>query len=167
MPELPEVETIRRQLEPVVTGRRIERLHVLDARWTRPLGTAGVERAVSGRRIEAIERCGKYLVLRLDRARALVMHLRMTGKLVAGESVAESPHLRARLDLDDGAVVSFTDARRFGQGVVLEGAELDAFFAARLGVEPLSPDFTAEALGELARGRIAPLKSFLMAQGGV
>jgi formamidopyrimidine-DNA glycosylase len=167
MPELPEVETVRRQLEPEIAGRTIERLRVLDERWTRPHDPAGVERAVEGRRIEAVERRGKYLILRLEGRLALVMHLRMTGNLVVDRSTATPPHLRARIELDDGSVVSFTDARRFGQGVVLEGGELDSFFAARLGIEPLSPDLTAEALCRLAQGRRAPLKSFLLAQGGI
>jgi formamidopyrimidine-DNA glycosylase len=167
MPELPEVETIRRQLEPEVVGRRIRRLSVLDERWTRPHDPAGVERAVAGRRVEAVERRGKYLILRLEGDLALVMHLRMTGNIVVDRSTATPPYLRARIGLDDGSVVWFTDARRFGQGVVLEAGEVDAFFAARLGIEPLSPDLTAEALCRLTRGRRAPLKSFLLAQGGI
>jgi formamidopyrimidine-DNA glycosylase len=167
MPELPEVETIRRQLEPALVGRRIRRLSVLDERWTRPHDPAGVERAVTGRRVEAVERRGKYLILRLEGDLALVMHLRMTGNIVVDRSTATPPYLRARIELDDGSVVWFTDARRFGQGVVLEGGEVEAFFSARLGIEPLSPDLTAEALCRLARGRRAPLKSFLLAQGGI
>src|SRR2546425_10351928 len=79
MPELPEVETIRRQLEPALRGRRIESAEVLDARWTRPAPPAEVERALAGRKIEQVERRGKYLVLRLEGGTALVMHLRMTG----------------------------------------------------------------------------------------
>ena len=82
MPELPEVETIRRQLEPALRGRRIESAEVLDERWTRPEPPAEVERALAGRRIERVERRGKYLLLRLDDSRALVMHLRMTGNLL-------------------------------------------------------------------------------------
>ena len=82
MPELPEVETIRRQLEPAITGRVIESLRVLDERWTRPVAPREVERALAGRRIEAVERRGKYLLLRLDGDRTLAMHLRMTGNLL-------------------------------------------------------------------------------------
>src|SRR5436190_19319850 len=82
MPELPEVETIRRQLEPAITGLRIESAEVLDERWTRPVPPATVERALAGRRIEAVERRGKYLLLRLEGDRTLAMHLRMTGNLL-------------------------------------------------------------------------------------
>src|SRR6266513_4500049 len=86
MPELPEVETIRRQLEPEVTGRRILEADVLDARWTRPEPPDDVERAIAGRTIEAVERRGKYLLLRLEGGRTLAMHLRMTGNLLLRDS---------------------------------------------------------------------------------
>jgi formamidopyrimidine-DNA glycosylase len=83
------------------------------------------------------------------------------------ESEPDTRHLRARLTLDDGAELWFTDARRFGHGAVLAGAELDPYFASRLGIEPLGGDLTAEALLALAAGRRAPLKSFLLNQSGV
>src|SRR6266545_7083892 len=97
MPELPEVETIRRQLEPAIVERRIESAEVLDERWTRPKPPGEMERALKGRTIEAVERRGKYLILGLDGGRALVMHLRMTGNLLlrlpsrdgSGEEVAD------------------------------------------------------------------------------
>jgi formamidopyrimidine-DNA glycosylase len=167
MPELPEVETIRRQLEPAITGRVIESVRVLDERWTRPVAPREVERAVAKRRIEAVERRGKYLLLRLDGDRALAMHLRMTGNLLLQEGGSEARHLRASLELDDGTRLLFTDARRFGQAVVLEGDGLDEYFAARLGVEPLSEALTGAELCRLASGRRAPLKSFLLNQSGV
>ncbi len=189
MPELPEVETVRRQLEPGVLGLRIASVEVLDQRWTRPEPPAAVERALSGRTIEAVDRRGKYLVVRLDDGSALVMHLRMTGNLLlrdpGAEAVAdlmeaprlggprlyearpEARHLRARIGFDDGSELWFTDARRFGHAAVLAGDELDAYFAARLGIEPLSEQLTPEGLLELAAGRRAPLKSFLLNQSGI
>jgi formamidopyrimidine-DNA glycosylase len=169
MPELPEVETIRRQLEPAIVGRRIESAEVLDERWTRPKPPVEVERALRGRTIEAVERRGKYLILRLDGGRALVMHLRMTGNLLLGpdESPSEPRHLRARIRLDDGSELWFTDARRFGHGVVLDGAELQEYFTTRLGVEPLSEALTTDEIARLAKGRRAPLKSFLLNQVGI
>src|SRR6266540_7350350 len=105
MPELPEVETIRRQLEPAIVGRRIESAEVLDERWARPKPPGEVERALRGRTIEAVERRGKYLILGLDGGRALVMHLRMTGNLLlaAHGSPSEPRHLRVRIHLDDGS----------------------------------------------------------------
>jgi formamidopyrimidine-DNA glycosylase len=189
MPELPEVETVRRQLEPEVVGRTIERAEVLDERWTRPVAPAEVEAALRGRRIEAVGRRGKYLVLGFDGGGALVMHLRMTGNLLlrpAGsaavadlmeterlggprlyEGSADVRHLRARLHLDDGAELMFIDARRFGHAVVLGAGEIEEYFAVRIGLEPLSDELTAEGLCELASGRRAPLKSFLLNQTGI
>jgi len=183
MPELPEVETVCRQLEPELEGRRIERLEVLDARWCRPMAPKALERAVKGAMIEGLGRRGKYLLLALEGERTLVMHLRMTGNLVLveGESKLDPSegrrlyeaerstserHLRARFRLDDGREVWFTDPRRFGEAFLIDNANLDERFA-KLGVEPLSADFTPEALGEMAAGRTAPLKSFLLDQSGV
>jgi formamidopyrimidine-DNA glycosylase len=169
MPELPEVETVRRQLEPEVRGRTIESAEVLDERWTRPELPSLVEEALAGRRIEAVSRRGKYLVLELDNGAALVMHLRMTGNLLLREPEAQpdARHLRARLVLDDESELWFTDARRFGHATVLAGDEIDSYFASRLGVEPLGGELTPELLLELAAGRRAPLKSFLLNQAGV
>src|SRR4051794_11806709 len=99
MPELPEVETIRRQLAPEVEGRRIVAVEVLDPRWTMPSEPAEVEAACAGRLIERIGRRGKYLVVDLDRDLHLVMHLRMTGGLELGEAGAKPPYLRARIAL--------------------------------------------------------------------
>src|SRR3954463_10712779 len=82
MPELPEVETVRRQLEPELVGRRIEAARVLDERLTRPEPPTALERAVSGRVVTAVARRGKYLLLGLEGGRTLALHLRMTGNLL-------------------------------------------------------------------------------------
>jgi formamidopyrimidine-DNA glycosylase len=183
MPELPEVETVCRQLDPELAGRRIDELEVLDARWCRPVPPAKLEAAVMGATIEGLGRRGKYLLLALDGARTLVMHLRMTGNLVLvegerkldpsegrrlyeGERSVSERHLRARFQLDDGRELWFTDPRRFGEAFLIDDVDLSARFA-KLGVEPLSAEFTPEALGEMAAGRTAPLKSFLLDQSGV
>ena len=149
-----------------------------------------VEQAVSGRAVESVGRRGKYLILGLEGRRSLVMHLRMTGNLLlrpagaAGEEAfdlmdarfgaprlyeasTEARHLRAAFEFDDGALLWFTDARRFGHGVVLDGDELDDYLSARLGIEPLTGELTAESLAVMASGRTAPLKSFLLDQSGV
>lgn len=183
MPELPEVETVCRQLDPELRGRGIVTLKVIDARWCRPVQPEKLEAAVEGVRIEGLGRRGKYLLLTLDGARTLVMHLRMTGNLVLmegesrldpsegrrlyeGERSTSERHLRARFSLDDGRELWFTDPRRFGEAFLIDDADLEARFA-RLGVEPLSAEFTPEALGEMVAGRTAPLKSFLLDQSGV
>ena len=167
MPELPEVETIRRQIEPELVGRRIESMEVFDERLTRPVPPREVERAVTGRRIESVGRRGKYLMVRLEGGRWLVMHLRMTGNIVLREPRSDVRFLRAVIRLEGGTTLLFTDARRFGTAVVLDDSEVDAYMAARAGVEPLSERLTAERICELAAGRRAPLKSFLLAQDGI
>jgi formamidopyrimidine-DNA glycosylase len=162
MPELPEVETIRRQLAPALEGRRLERVEVLDPRWCEPAPPAEVEDALRGRLVERLSRRGKYLVFELEDDVYLVMHLRMTGNLLLAQA---GTHVRVRFVLDSGEELLFADVRRFGTGVVLLGRDaLEDYFRSRLGVEPLSPDFTAEALGELGRGRRAPVKAFLLNQ---
>ncbi|HKG35229.1 MAG TPA: bifunctional DNA-formamidopyrimidine glycosylase/DNA-(apurinic or apyrimidinic site) lyase [Solirubrobacterales bacterium] len=169
MPELPEVETIRRQLAPEVAGRVVRRLDVLDPLWSRPVDPAELGAAVSGRGIREMGRRGKYLLLRLDGGETLAMHLRMTGNLLLVEDgeAAEARFLRARFELDDGRELWFTDARRFGQALLLGDERLEEHLAERLGLEPFSEDFTPAALGEMAAGRSAPLKSFLLDQKGV
>jgi formamidopyrimidine-DNA glycosylase len=167
MPELPEVETIRRQLAPHLEGRRIERAEILDARWSEPAAPEELADAVEGREVLAVGRRGKYLDVELEGEAHLVMHLRMTGNLllIPPGSDGEQPYVRVRLGLDDGSTVLFSDPRRFGTGLVLLGDDArDEYFASRLGVEPLSPDFTPEALSALARGRRSPVKAFLLSQ---
>jgi formamidopyrimidine-DNA glycosylase len=166
VPELPEVETIRRQLAPSLDGRRLARVEVLDPRWCAPAPPEAITDALSGRAIERTGRRGKYLILSLEDDVHLVMHLRMTGNLLLAEAGDEEPaHLRARMTLDNGAKLLFVDVRRFGTGDVLLGSDaLAEYFASRLGVEPLSPDFTADALRAQARGRKQPVKAFLLTQ---
>ena len=162
MPELPEVETIRRQLAPAVEGRTLEEMEVLDPRWCEPAPPAEVADAVRGRRVERLDRRGKYLIWELGDDVHLVMHLRMTGNLLYTD---EARFARVRLRLSDGGTVLFCDQRRFGTGVVLLGADArEEYFASRLGVEPLSADFTADHLRALAKGRRAPAKAFLLSQ---
>ena len=98
MPELPEVETIRRQLAPLVEGRRLERVEILDARWSRPLAPRELADALQGRRVEELGRRGKYLVWSLEDDVHLAQHLRMTGAVLADPN-PEPPHTRVRIRL--------------------------------------------------------------------
>jgi len=168
MPELPEVETVCRQLAPHMQGRVLRELEVLDPRWCQPAPPGELADAVRGLRIERVARRGKYLLVEFADDVTLVMHLRMTGTLLLvaeREDRSGRPHLRARLELDDGHRVLFCDQRRFGTGEVLLGtAAVEDYFGSRLGIEPLSPDFTAEALRALTRDRRAPVKAFLLTQ---
>jgi formamidopyrimidine-DNA glycosylase len=165
MPELPEVETIRRQLEPEVVGKRLVEVQVLDPLWTAPMTPEAVADTCSTGVVTALDRRGKYLILALDHDSRLVMHLRMTGNLLVSTGRPAGPHLRARIRLAPGPDLDFVDTRRFGRGLAFpDGAAADAYLDSRLGVEPLSGEFTPEVLTELATGRVAPLKSFLLRQ---
>jgi formamidopyrimidine-DNA glycosylase len=166
MPELPEVETIRRQLAPAVEGRVLERLSIADPRWCLPLDAGAVRDAVEGRRVERLGRRGKYLVWELEDDVFLLAHLRMTGTLLlSSDGTFSPPYERVRFAFGDGTQVAFCDPRRFGTGELAVGtAALDAFFAARLGLEPLSGELDGAALHRLTRGRRAPIKAFLLDQ---
>src|SRR6202012_1994713 len=184
MPELPEVETVSRPQVPGLEGNAIDKLEKRAARWSRPGRPQTLGKKVTGKTIRGLGRRGKYLLLSLDGHQTLVMHLRMTGNLVLvepegeildpsegrilyqGERTTDEKHLRARFLLDDGREVWFTDPRRFGEAFLIDDKKLPERFS-RLGVEPLSPEFTPERLGEIAAGKKAPLKSFLLDQSGI
>jgi formamidopyrimidine-DNA glycosylase len=164
IPELPEVETIRRQLAPLVEGRVVARLAISDPRWCLPLLPDAIVDAVQGRRVERLGRRGKYLVWELEDEAFLLMHLRMTGTLLY-DPPPDTPYERVRFTLDDGHELRFCDPRRFGTGELALGpAARDAFLDARLGVEPLDGELTGPALRRMARGRRAPVKAFLLDQ---
>jgi formamidopyrimidine-DNA glycosylase len=164
MPELPEVETIRRHLEPFVVGRRLQKLEIRDPLWCEPAPPETLDDAVRGKRVETLGRRGKYLTWSFEDEVHLVMHLRMTGNLLLiGDE--PPPYVRVLMPLDSGETIAFTDPRRFGTGVVLLGdGALEDYFARRLGVEPLSPHFTTDALRALAQNRKQPVKAFLLNQ---
>jgi formamidopyrimidine-DNA glycosylase len=164
MPELPEVETIRRQLAPQLAGRTIERVEILDARWTRPDPPGPVQAELTGAQVVSVNRSGKYLVWELSGDRYLLVHLRMTGALLFNPS-PEPVHTRVRFELDAGDRLVYVDPRRFGTGHLLHGSEArDRYLAERIGVEPFTPGFTSEYLRSAARGRSAPIKAFLLDQ---
>jgi formamidopyrimidine-DNA glycosylase len=164
MPELPEVETIRRQLAPHLEGRTIVRAEIGDPRFTRPVAPAAIEAGLTGTRIERLGRRGKYLIWSLTGDRHLLVHLRMTGALLY-DPATPPLHLRASLDLDDGRRVTYVDPRRFGTAHLLDGTPArDAYLDQRLGVEPLTPEFTVEYLRAVARGVRAPVKAFVLDQ---
>jgi formamidopyrimidine-DNA glycosylase len=165
MPELPEVETVRRRLEPVLTGRRFERVEISDPRLVRPYEPDEVAAELQGERVASVERRGKYLILRFETDRVLLIHLRMTGSLRhSATGLDDDPHRRALVRLDDGSDVAYRDVRRFGTWLLLEPGRLDAYLAPRLGEEPLDAPFTATRLGQLLARRRAPVKAALLDQ---
>ena len=167
MPELPEVETIRRQLAPALSGKLITRLEVLDPKWASPLAADELASLIEGRTIERLDRRGKYLIFALGDEFYLICHLRMTGNfLLEGDSV--TPYQRAVFELEGGKTLRFTDPRRFGTAEVIVGDEsLERYFASRLGIEPLSGALDGAALRALASEKRTSVKAFLLDQRAV
>jgi formamidopyrimidine-DNA glycosylase len=167
VPELPEVETVRRRLEPALVGRRLEHVEILDSRLTRPHDPLEVAAELTGERVGAVDRRGKYLVVRFDSGRALLVHLRMTGSLrhvPAGSALDADAHTRAVMSLDDGSEVLYRDVRRFGTWLLTEPDEVEPYLDARLGGEPLAPAFTMKRLAEALARRRAPVKAVILDQ---
>jgi formamidopyrimidine-DNA glycosylase len=166
VPELPEVETVRRQLEPVLVGRRFEHVDINDPRLTRPEDPAEVAAELTGERVAALERRGKYLVVRFESGRVLLIHLRMTGTFLYAPpgTPADVPHQRAVVNLDDGSDVVYRDVRRFGTWLLVEPEDLDPYLAQRLGGEPLGRSFTTKSLAASLASRKAPVKAALLDQ---
>jgi formamidopyrimidine-DNA glycosylase len=164
VPELPEVETIRSRLAPLVEGRTLTALEILDPKWCSPLAPEALQDALVNRPVQRLGRRGKYLIWEATDEVYLLMHLRMTGTVLY-DAPPDARYVRVRLTLDDRHVLSFCDPRRFGTGELVLGAPaLDDFLDARLGVEPLSDDFTAEHLYAVTRNRRAPIKALLLDQ---
>ena len=167
MPELPEVETTRRRLEPGLVGRTFEHVEIVDPRLTRPEPPEVVAAELQGERVYGLGRRGKYLIVEFESGRHLLIHLRMTGNVqhpAAGGFDAD-PYRRAVVRLDDGSDVAYRDVRRFGTWELLEPGELEDYFAARrLGGEPLDRAFTTASLERAFANRRAPVKAALLDQ---
>lgn len=173
MPELPEVETVRRGLEPVMAGRVIERAQVNrpDLRW--PFPPAMAER-LTGARIEGLRRRSKYILADLSTAETLLIHLGMSGRmLISGATVGEfhhphpapAKHDHVVFDMEGGARVTFNDARRFGAMDLLPTAIAEAHpLLAVLGPEPLGNDFHEDYFAARLAGRGTPVKTALLDQ---
>jgi formamidopyrimidine-DNA glycosylase len=166
MPELPEVETVRIGLAPNLVGRRFANVEIRDARLTRPLEPAEVAGELQGERVVAVERRGKYLIVRFESGVVLLVHLRMTGSFSHARTGGggTDPHTRAVVRLDDGSDITYRDVRRFGTWLVLREGELEAYLGARLGSEPLERAFSAKVLSARLAGRRAPVKAALLDQ---
>ena len=165
MPELPEVETIRRQLAPVLEGRRLAEVRVLDPRWCEPAPPWEVADAIRGRRVERLDRRGKYLIWELTGDVHLVMHLRMTGKFVSlTTDQSLPPYAHVIFYLDDDRRLVFCDMRQFGRMQIFKDPLRPPKGLQTLAPEPLSEEFTEDYfLKTLARsGR--PLKHLLLDQ---
>ena len=160
MPELPEVETIRRQLEPRLVGRRI-----IEAAG-HPSEKFLPARDVTGAKVDAVGRRGKYLIVALSDGREMVVHLGMTGRLqFAGAAPPSDRYVRAWWSLDDGAALELHDVRRFGRVRVVPAGCYDTIpTLAQLGPEPLSEGFSAEGLWSALRRSTRRVKTQLLSQ---
>ena len=163
MPELPEVEVLRRSLEPAVVGVRIERVRTWNRALREPV-SRGLSRRVAGRRIERLRRRAKYLLIDLEGGVTVVVHLGMSGRFtLVPEEEPRQPHEHVALYLDSGRRLRLRDPRRFGLMFTRATNRLPADRHFRhLGVEPLGPDFDGAFLAAAARGRRAPVKNFLL-----
>ena len=168
MPELPEVETIRRQLTERIPGRRLDRLDVADPLITAPELPEALAARIMGQVIERVDRRGKYLLLRLDEGDTLALHLRMTGRLhwrPGTPADGEERFLRALFTLDDGSTLTFGDQRRFGRmWVIPAGTDERAYWRGRVGIEPLAAGFTTDHLARVLTGRRVGIKAALLNQ---
>lgn len=173
MPELPEVETVRRGLEPVLVGRTIRHADVRrpDLRWPFP---ENMKARLEGRRVLALRRRSKYLLADLDSGETLLVHLGMSGRLIVhgyghegqrGSTVEKSRHDHVRLEMDDQRDVVFNDPRRFGMMDLCRTETLHEHrLLCNLGPEPLGNRFGAEYLTQAMKSRRSPMKLALLDQ---
>jgi formamidopyrimidine-DNA glycosylase len=164
MPELPEVETVRRGLAAKMSGRRIVRAELRRPDLRRPFPPALTTR-LEGALIGNLCRRGKYILIELDGDGVLLLHLGMSGRIIAGGAGSNAPHDHVVLTLDDGAVIRFNDARRFGTlDYIRRGEEGSHPLLAGLGPEPLEPGFDGDCLARRLAGKLTPIKAALLDQ---
>ena len=162
MPELPEVETIKRDLVPTIVGRRF--LDVI-LNWPKMVLNPSPEafsRRLVGQCIEGLDRRGKYLILRLASGEALILHFRMSGSLLFAPQDEPNAYCRAVFILDDGVRLCFRDQRKLGKMWLVDD---ESVVVGGLGPEPLGPDFTPDVLAQRLANRSAPIKALLCDQG--
>ncbi|MCZ6832447.1 MAG: bifunctional DNA-formamidopyrimidine glycosylase/DNA-(apurinic or apyrimidinic site) lyase [Acidobacteria bacterium] len=164
MPELPEVESLRRALRPLLEDRILGAVEVRQRSLRYPVDSRLLRRALPGRRITRLRRRGKYLLFDLDDGPSLLVHLGMSGRLAlvpANRPYARHDHVA--FGLEDGLQLRFNDVRRFGViDMVPAGGESRHRLLAHLGIEPLEKEFNAANLRNMAHGRRCPVKTFIM-----
>jgi formamidopyrimidine-DNA glycosylase len=167
MPELPEVETVRRGLECHVVGRRIEAVDVGRERTVRRTSREELIAGLTGARVERADRRGKYLVLPLDTGESAMIHLRMSGQvLLAARGAVRPPHTHVVLHLDDGREAWFVDPRTFGEVVVFDPERVERTLPelAALGVDPIADPFDPSILRSAIGTTRRALKPLLLDQ---
>jgi formamidopyrimidine-DNA glycosylase len=163
LPELPEVEYVARQLRQELVGHRLAQVRVWWDGAVLGMEPRAFEAHLRDRRVVAIGRRAKYLLVELDDGTTLVIHRRMSGNLVFATDGEDTPYTRVEFLLDDGRRLRFTDPRKFGRLALVPQGALPAHFA-RLGPEPLESEFTVEALAARLADRRRPLKALLLDQ---
>jgi formamidopyrimidine-DNA glycosylase len=167
MPELPEVETVKRGLALRIEGRRVERLTLNRADLRTPL-PPGLKERIEGKRIERLGRRAKYILVHIEGGGVLIAHLGMSGRLVlsaAGAAEPRDPHDHVVFTFDDGTVLCFNDARRFGLLDYTSESELAQHpLLAHLGPEPLGNEFSGPVLGAALASKATPIKAALLDQ---
>ena len=173
MPELPEVETVRQGLLPVLEGRRLKRVIARRGDLRFPLPAKFAER-LTGRRVEKLTRRAKYILAHLDGGEVLIMHLGMSGRFsIEGAKVGKFVHATPEagkhdhivFETDQGARVTFTDHRRFGMMDLFQASETATYkYLAALGPEPLSDAFSPAVLDKALKGKRTPIKAALLDQ---
>ncbi len=162
MPELPEVETIRRDLEAAIVGRRVSRAQVLDASLVQAPTPNTLRRRLKGQRIRGVARRAKFLLIQLD-DHWLALHLMMSGRIHLQPAADRSKHTRLVITFDRGPALHFVDTRRFGRAWLLSDDGLDKLLVG-LGPEPLEPEFNGTTLYSALHDRRRPIKPALLDQ---
>ena len=160
MPELPEVETIKNELSPWVVGQSFTKVTILDTTVVCSGSAKEVRRGLIRRKIESLERRGKYLIFHLSNGKALIIHLRMTGSLLLNPKGIDH-YARAVFHLSNGHRFVFNDRRRLGLMWLVDDADS---VVCKLGPEPLDKDFTPDALGQRLNRHHIPIKAALLNQ---
>ncbi len=164
MPELPEVETVRRGLQRALSGRVIQEVRIGETRLRRKVDSRQLKMLTTGQRIEEVDRRAKYLLCRLSNQATLILHLGMSGRiLICDEAAPLEKHDHIQFRLDDGRELRFRDPRRFGLVDAIENGELKNHpLFVNLGIEPFDPACTPKFLFERSRRLTKPIKNFLM-----
>ena len=161
MPELPEVETIKRDLETKIVGLCFTGVMLHWPRMLQNLTPEALSRRLISQCIEGITRRGKYLIFQLSNGEALILHLRMSGSLRLDDACSDDSYIRAIFCFDNGAKLYFRDPRKFGMIWLVKDEEQ---VIGKLGPEPLSPNFTAKELQSILKKHTAPIKAILCDQ---
>ncbi len=165
MPELPEVETVKNEISPHIIGKHIKQVKLLWEGIVRQPTAAEFKSRVAGRKIKDIVRRGKYLLLHLNGADTLIIHMKMSGSLLLGKSGDEPPkYTRAVIEMEDGTAIFFRDPRKFGRMWLVE--DIDTVVG-KLGPEALGKEFTEKRLAALLAKRSIPIKALLCEQEAI